>query len=175
MDSVLLVQRNTPPDGSLTQTVDVLANHGTDWYLWSVRNVDITLTDTQVQAYLDSIVADVIQEILANNEVPLTAEQLSNYQNVIDLHQLQIWLDTLKTDIDLINTATTDPNAPAGWKEAFRSSNYTPLSNATKFVLIGSGLFSICQILSDMIKAERIMLKRDKRAVDSGNFSALAK
>jgi hypothetical protein len=177
-DSVLLVQRNTPSEGSLTQSADVLANHGSDYYLWSVGGITVSDTDTQVQTYLNSQVSVVITAILANNETPLTAEQLSNYQNIIDLQQTQQWLDTLKTDLDLIQSATGIPNASLGLKQAFSDGNktvYDALTNANRNELIRATINQTLGTQADEIRALRILLKRAKRIGASGFSSASLK
>lgn len=173
-NSVILLQRNASPDGVI-QSVDVLVNRPPDWWLWSVQGVDATLSDSQVQNFLDGQISTILAQIDANGEVPLTADQLSNYQNVIDLQQLQTWLDTLKADLDLITTASPDSNALTGYRDAFKAANFNPLTNAARFELIRATMFALLGIAVDAIKAERILLKRAKRAADSGNMAAALK
>ena len=64
-DTLILLRRNTPPEGSPTQSVDVLANRWPDYWLWSVQGIDVTYSDAEVQAYLDTQVDVVIAAILA--------------------------------------------------------------------------------------------------------------
>lgn len=172
-DSVLLVTRNSSPDG-IAQSVDVLANDqpSNNYYIWTVQGISVSQTDTQVQNTLNGMVTDVIAAILANNETPLTAEQLSNYQNIIDLQQMQQWLDTLKTGLDLIQSASGIPNATLGLKQAFSDGNvttYNALSNAARNELNRATINQMLGVQADTIRSVRILLKRAKRATDSGN------
>ncbi len=171
-DSLILLQRNAIPEGSATQTVDVLAHkdQGNLYWVWTVQGIQVSQNDNQVQAYLDTQVATVLAAISANNETPLTEEQLSNYQNIIDLQETDALLALLKANIDEINTATLEPTALAGWKAAFTGAAYNPLTNAAKFELIRITIRAILTMLVDTMKSVRILLKRAKR---TGNGSAL--
>src|SRR5690242_8518776 len=99
-DSLILIQRNTIPEGSSTQSVDVLAHkdQGNLYWVWTVQGIQVSQNDNQVQAYLDTQVVTVLAEIAANNETPLTEEQLSNYQNIIDLQETDALLALLKAN-----------------------------------------------------------------------------
>lgn len=176
-DSLILLQRNPIPEGSPTQSVDVLAHkdQGNLYWVWTVQGIDITDTDNQVQNYLDTQVATVIAEIETNNEAPLTEEQLSNYQNIIDLQQLQLWLDTLKDDLDVIQVSSNITNAANGLKAAFSDNNaatFTAFSNAVKFELIRATINKMLGNQADEIKSIRILLKRAKRLGPGSSLSA---
>jgi hypothetical protein len=165
VDSLILIQRNTSPDG-ITQSVDVLANDqpSNNYYVWTVQGIQVSQTNAQVQTTLDGMVADVIAAILANNETPLTAEQLSNYQNLIDLQTLQQWLDNLATDLDKITTASNTANATTGYKAAFsNATTYNALSNADRNELIRATINAMLGFEVDTMKSVRILLKRAKR------------
>lgn len=167
-DSVILVRRNTPPEGFTTESVDVLANKqaapNAGYYLWTVQGILVSQTDAQVQTTLNGMVATVITAIVANGEIPLTAEQLSDYQNLIDLQTLQQWLDNLKNDLDEITTASNVTGAPTGLKDAFSNqAQFTALSNANKFELIRAGINNMLGYQVDTMKSVRILLKRAKR------------
>lgn len=171
-DSLILIQRNTIPEGSSTQSVDVLAHkdQGNLYWIWTVQNIQVSQTDGQVQTYLNTQVAAVLAEIAANNETPLTEEQLGNYQNIIDLQETDALLALLKTNIDEINTATLEPTALTGWKAAFAGTPFNAMTNAAKFELIRITMRAVLTMLVDTMKSVRILLKRAKR---TGNGSAL--
>lgn len=95
----------------------------------------------------------------------LTApETADESQNITDLQQLDQWITNIDTDIALINTTTTNSLALTGYKNAFsNATSYNGLSAANRQELLRVTINAMLGFDVDLIKSEKISLKRDKR------------
>lgn len=168
-NEIFIVQRNTPNSETGLQSVDVLVKRDLDpdlWYLWGVSGVDSTLSTNALQTFLDGELANIVQEIVDTNQVPLTGQQLDNYQNIIDLAKIDDHLAFIETNLALITTATPFTNAPTGLKDAFKDNNsavFDALSNSAKFTLIRQAINTMLGTQADQLRLDRLLAKRAKR------------
>jgi hypothetical protein len=159
-----LIKRYSPqPDGS--QNVDVLVNDTVpNYWVWGAHVPDATATDAQVQTFLTAHVAQYLSEIAANNEQPLTADQVAQYQDLIDISKASTNVATINSDIALITTASPDPNAGSGYKQAFTAAAFNALTATQQTTLIRNTISAMLQMLLDIMRAERLLLNIAIRA-----------
>lgn len=167
--AAILIQRNTPPAGSLVQACDILVNDTVpNYWLWTAHDIPVADTDAQVQVILSANVAQYLGEIAANNEVPLTAEQLAQYQDFIDIKKANDKIVSLNADIELITTASPDPNAATGYKAAFAATAFSALTPSQQTTLIRNTISAMLTMLLDIMRSVRLLLNIAKRRADSG-------
>jgi hypothetical protein len=179
--AALILQRLTVQDNG-SQNVDILVNNTVpNYFVWTANGVRYGITpsqtDAQVQTILTNNVTQLLAEISANNELPLNADQLAQYQDVIDAHNLQVNIDALQannTKFKVGGTVTGDPNVQAGqgYKDVFdkQTGTFTAMANAAKFAVLGSAMFSVLDALIEVNKAVILLCRIAKRQSTTSSF-----
>lgn len=169
--AAILITRNYSE--TTTQSCDILVNDTVpNYWLWTARNIGVSLTDSQVQAFITANVAAYLAEIAANDEAPLTAEQVAQYQDFIDIKKATDKIALLNADIDLITVASPDPNASSGYKAAFTAAAFGALTANQQTVLIRNTISAMLTMLLDIMRSVRLLLNIAKRRADTGGSLA---
>lgn len=105
--------------------------------------------------------------VAAHNPAALTPEQQEAADLAAELADIQARIDETNANIALITTASTDPEAPLGYREAFKPANYNPLNNAQKLALIRASTAASLKTDLDTMRAVKYLLRRAKQQAGS--------
>jgi hypothetical protein len=124
---------------------------------------------------------------MVSNEVPLTPDQLDQYQTLIDLHNIQTKIDSATADVIAINGDNTVTPPTAGFKDQINgnpntvpptvglkdqlltTSGWNALTNAAKLDLLRTVLLATLTLMVqwmtvcvDITKSVKFLLKETK-------------
>ncbi len=134
--------------------------------------VSIGLPNPVTQADIDAAMAQLVAVCNDPTRNDLTAEQQAELDLAAELAAIQAKIDADTADIALITTASPDALALTGYKAAFASAAYNALSDVDKFRLLRMTVLAILNILLDMLKAQRYVLRTIKKD-KTGSITAL--
>ena len=169
------------PETPTIQNANILIGDGVNFWVWAAYGITVADTDAQVQVILTANVQTYLAEIAANNEAPLTADQLMQYQDIIDAKKagddiviLDAAMIKFKANGDthdpIFPDNGADPNAPTGYKDVFRPTNgtYAEMTNAVKFAVLGTFAFFVADALLEIMRAVKLLLRIAMRRANSG-------
>jgi hypothetical protein len=146
-----------PDEGISVQHANVLLNQDdTTYYRLGVGGLDPAWSQAQVQADLDSRVDELWAAAVASGAPPLTAEEISDINDII----------SLQADIDLLATYVALINDVNGLKDQLKNTawNALPDTNA-KLEAMRSVLRDVFTILAPDTRLLRQALKWQKRTI----------
>lgn len=115
------------------------------------------------QQQRDNIMAALLAVCINPARNAQTQEQIDAAALAAELADINARIAETNANIALITTASPDPEAPLGYREAFKPANYNPLTQAQKLALVRASNAASLKTDLDTMRAVKYLLQRAKK------------